>query len=183
VSCDLIMPVLCIARRFWQSSNSAALPPPRNCFPYCALNSFLTISSLLIDRTVVGTPSSYRLYFRPNNHTNLQAFPHSPRTSSMSSQPSKRDTLFNKGDLRAAEQPTSAAEHHGNVTGPERHLQEHTNEEQSCGPRNRPTKADQVNNNANLSTGHCLIAFYDQTLGRRYVGLFDQQFRKERPFS
>ncbi len=44
----------------------------------------------------------------------------------MSSQPSKRDTLFNMRDLRGAEQPTLATELRGNVTEPERHFQDHS---------------------------------------------------------
>ncbi len=44
----------------------------------------------------------------------------------MSSQPFKRDTLFNMRDLREAEQPTLATESRDNVTESKRHFQNHS---------------------------------------------------------
>lgn len=124
MSYDLAMLVLCIARRFWQTSKKCCHPPTRNCFSSCALNNFLTIAGLLIRRIVFGVPSSSRLYFLPNNHiksSNISSF---PTNTQHEFQPSKRDTLFNMRDLRGAEQPTLTTEPRGNVTEPERHFQD-----------------------------------------------------------
>jgi len=62
----------------------------------------------------------------------------------MSSQPFKRDTLFNMRDLREVEQSILATEPRGNVTEPERHFQNHS-VPKNKGPKRKRSLSPQRN--------------------------------------